>query len=1196
MPAAPLPPNEDARQNAVRSYSILNGERDQWTDDLVRAASLMTGCPIALVTILDEERQWFKGCIGLDVSGTPREQAFCGYTILGAAPLVVEDAAIDPRFDGNPLVTGEPGIRFYAGVPIHDEDGYALGSLCVIDRVPRSISSEQLGGLTSLASLVSQHIASAHRHDAIMGSALDAIITIDEASNVVEFNEPASKIFGYTAKEAVGHSLAELIVPPALRAAHTAGMKRYLETGEGPVLGKRIEITAIRKGGEEFPVELAISPWKLGGKRCFTAFIRDITEAQELNAELRVTRFTMEHAVDGVMWVAPDARFMYANRAALENLGYSSDEIRTMRVFDIEAMLTEDQWPGHWEELRERRSLLLESEHRRRDGSVFPVEISCNYIEHEGQEFNCVIVRDMTERVASEAALRESENRFRDIAQAAGEAIWETDADGRYTYASEQIATLFGEQPEEVIGTRLQDRLVVDDANRATGILIRAAEKRAPFRNVELRYRSADGSIRWLHLSGRPLHDEGGALTGYRGLSLDVTEFKESGIRRRRHTELQGIVRSAVSMFIDPAQFDDATSKLLSEISEFYEADGAYAAFYEGDGWRVHRGWRRHRDGPPGERPATKTTEPPEPASLTRDQIIVHEMDSGRRRTSHVGIPVFIDGKADGYIGFDGCRRSPALFEDKQALLLSLAESMGHAIELERRRAALVESAEKLETALTRANEANAAKSAFLAHMSHELRTPLTAVLGFARMLREGKQDAGQTEDLLQKIDSNGQSLLSIINAILDLSKVEAGAVEARREPTRVLDCVRQAAAAASGTAIAKGLSFTVGVGTGVPETIHTDPVRLIQILTNLLGNAVKYTDSGSVALRIAATDGRIRFDVEDTGPGIGPDLRSRVFDPFDRGIARGDGGGTGLGLAIARRLVELLDGEISFASTPGEGSVFSVEFPLDNAAGPLLDPGPVSLADLRSAPVRGAADATPLEGIRILLAEDSEHVQEVVSYFLRERGGKVDTCQNGRDAVERLTAGSAEYDIVLMDMQMPVLDGYNATRELRAAGITIPIVALTAHGMQHERDQCLAAGCDDYISKPVEPDDLAAVCSRLAGKEPSEPARDRTHPEERPAGPQSAAGMLEQLSERFRLHLIEQADGFTRDLGGSTLDLDGIRKRVHKIAGAAGNLGYPEVTEVARACENLVRAGEAETRIRQGLQDVINTIRSRTT
>ncbi|MEM1331415.1 MAG: PAS domain S-box protein [Planctomycetota bacterium] len=1195
MPAAPLPPDEHARQRAVRSYSILNGQRDDWTDELVRSASLMTGCPIALVTILDEEQQWFKGCIGLGVNGTPREQAFCGYTILGAAPLVVEDAAADPRFDDNPLVTGDPGIRFYAGVPIVDEDGYALGSLCVIDRAPRSISPDQLEGLQSLASLVSRHIASAHRHDAIMGSALDAIVTIDDKSRVIEFNKPASDIFGYTSDEAVGQPLAELIIPPGLREAHAAGMRHYLETGEGPVLRKRIEINAIRKGGEEFPVELAISPWKLGGQQCFTAFIRDITEAHELNAELRVTRFTMEHAVDGIMWVAQDAGFLYGNRAACENLGYSPDEIRQLRVFDIDVMLPEGQWPAHWAELRERKSLLLESKHRRRDGSVFPVEISCNYIEHEGQEFNCVIVRDMTERVAAQAALRESENRFRDIAQAAGEAIWETDADGRYTYASEQITSLLGRPPGDIVGTTLKDWLVDEDANRAAGVLLRAAEDHAPFRNVELRYRSADGDVRWLRLSGRPLHSEQGALTGFRGLSLDVTDFKESGIRRRRHTELQGIVRAVVSMFIDPTQFDDAILKLLSEISEFYEADGAYAAFYEDDGWRINRGWRRYRDEASDAPPETPPTLPPSPTELLRDQIVFRDMESGRRTTSHIGIPVFVDGAADGYIGFDGCRRSPAKLEDKQALLLSLAESMGHAIELERRRAALVDSAQKLEEALARANEANAAKSAFLAHMSHELRTPLTAVLGFARMLREGKQDANQSQELLSKIDSNGQSLLSIINDILDLSKVEAGAVEARREPTRVLDCVRQAADSASGAAIDKGLSFTIRVESSVPETILTDSMRLIQILTNLLGNAVKYTHAGSVTLRISASDDGIRFDVEDTGPGIDPEIQKRVFDAFDRGIARGDGGGTGLGLAIATRLVDLLGGNLSLTSVLGEGSIFSVRLDLDDVTGPLLAPGIVSLDDLRSEPSRGPGDDAPLKGVRILLAEDSEHVQEVVAYFLRERGAFVHVCGNGREAVDRLTADPEGIDLVLMDMQMPVLDGYNATRELRAQGLRIPIVALTAHGMQHERDQCLAAGCDDYISKPVEPDYLASVCGRLVGENPVKQLRVDDAPETGPVETQTATDMLDQLSQRFRAHLISQADGFAKDLEAPTIDLESVRRRVHKIAGAAGNLGFPEITEVSRRCENLIRADENEEVVRTSLQNVIDTIRSST-
>ncbi len=1194
MPAAPFPSDEQARQRAVRSYASLSGDRDDWTDELVRAASLMTGCPIALVTILDGERQWFRGCIGLDVSGTPREQAFCGYTILGTKAMVVEDASTDPRFHDNPLVTGEPRIRFYAGVPIIDENGQPLGSLCVIDRKPRSISAEQIAGLESLSALVSRQIASAHRHDAIMGSALDAIVTIDSAGRVIEFNQPATAIFGYEASEAIGQPLAELIVPPQLRDAHRAGMQRYLETGEGPVLGKRIEISAMRKGGQEFPVELAISPWKLGGEECFTAFIRDITDAHALNAELRVTRFTMEHAVDGIMWVDAQARFMYANRAACENLGYSPAEIQEMSVFDIEGTLTREMWPDHWAELRDRKSLLIESTHRRRDGSVFPVEISCNFIEHEGQEFNCVIVRDATERLASQAALQRSDRRFRDIAEAAGEAIWETDSETRYTYASEQIHAIMGTPRSDLMGKTLLECIVAEDAGRVSALLARSAHTREPFRGIEARYRHSDGQVRWLRISGRALHDDQ-ELIGFRGLSLDVTESNEAASRRRRHMELQGIVRSVVSMFIEPGAFDDASARLLSEIGAFYEAESAHVLFLEKGVWNLHRGWAREPASGSVTTGCAERWQAPDKTALMRDSIVVQQMTDARRETSHLGIPVFVGGEAYGYIGFDRCRRVPSVLEEKQALLLSLAESMGHAIELERNRQALVDSAERLEVALEKANEANAAKSAFLAHMSHELRTPLTAVLGFGRMLRDHGEHDPRTIELLSKIDSNGQSLLNIINSLLDLSKVEAGAVVARHEPAELLRCIRRAADAAIGTAEIKGIDFHILIRSGVPRVVKTDQVRLSQILTNLLGNAVKYTLEGSVTMHVGIRGEQLLFEVEDTGPGIGQPEAQRVFEAFDRGAVHEDGGGTGLGLAIAKRLAELMGGAISLDSEPGRGSVFSVVLPLERIGDDVMNPGELDLSRTIGDRVDAAEPSELLAGVRVLLAEDSEHVQDVIAYFLRARGAIVEVCQNGLEATEQIAQNPSGFDLVLMDMQMPVLDGYNATREIRKRGLRLPIVALTAHGMQHERDRCLAAGCDDYISKPVEPDYLASVCHQLIseredpGPAPANPSPAQSH------GRTDSAGMLEELSRRFRSHLIEQASQFESELHASSLDRAEIAKRVHKIAGAAGNLGFPEVTGAAQASERVLRSNAGEADARAGLRNLITTIRSAT-
>lgn len=1186
MPAAPLPENEPQRLASLASLSLLDGTRDEWTDDLVQAASSMTDCPIGLVTIVEAERQWFRGCIGLDVTGTPREQAFCGYTILSKEPLVVRDALQDPRFVDNPLVTGEPHIRFYAGVPIYDDEGIALGSLCVIDSKPRELSAYQIRGLVSMARLVSTQISMARRHDAILSASLDAIITINSSSEVIEFNETATAMFGYERSEAIGASLANLIIPPELREAHHQGMKRYLATGEGPALGKRIEITAIRRNGAVFPVELAISPTHISGKRCFTAFVRDISDTNELNAALRLTRFTVDHARDAVMWVAPDASFTYVNETACERLGYSADELLTKKVFDIDSMLGPADWAAHWDDLRKKRSLLLESVHRCRDGTSFPVEVACNYIVHEGKEFNCAVARDVTDRKAAEHALAESEERFRDIAEAAGEYIWETDVAGQFTFASGPLEAQLGRSRPEIIGYPMPSFLIPDHASSLIKLMKKAADEREPFRNVELCCRFVDGSVRWQRLSGKALFDEAGLLAGYRGMGLDITEFKVAAEMRRRVVTLQNMARSVIALFLDPDAYQRAVARMLSVIAEFYLADRATVFERQEGGWSVDARWGMPYQGQTETSLCQETIE--RHASVANPlEIAVFHFEHGE--VWSLGVPVAVDRDVSVYVLFESCRLNPPPTPTEIELLSGIRNGMGHAIERSRSKAELIDAAKKLEAALILANQASDAKTAFLAHMSHELRTPLTAVLGFGKVLRSSQHSEASRQSILAKIDQNGQALLGIINSILDLTKIETGAATIRTETVLVSDIIEAASSSFAGTAHGMGLHFEATIEGDVPVSFRTDPMRVVQILTNLVSNAAKYTDHGRVDLIISTLDGvpaQIRFEVRDTGRGISHELQRRVFDAFDRGAASGDGGGTGLGLAIVSRLVELLGGSVSLESKLGSGSTFKVTLPLVDPSEERMARGVVDL----DSTLRPASDdtiaRTRLDGMRILLAEDSEHVREVVQYFLRDRGASVRLCAHGHEAVSLLLDGDERVDLVLMDMQMPVLDGYEATRELRRRGYRGPVVALTAHGMQHDRDRCLAAGCDDYLSKPIDPELLAAVCSRLVRRDS---AAEVQAP--RAAGSaEPAAFSLDSLVARFRIHLGEELKALISP--SAMTDFDSTRRRVHKLAGSAGNLGFPQITSAALACESLIRSGAETERIRGALDDLVRVIR----
>jgi signal transduction histidine kinase/ActR/RegA family two-component response regulator len=385
-------------------------------------------------------------------------------------------------------------------------------------------------------------------------------------------------------------------------------------------------------------------------------------------------------------------------------------------------------------------------------------------------------------------------------------------------------------------------------------------------------------------------------------------------------------------------------------------------------------------------------------------------------------------------------------------------------------------------------------KSRFLANMSHEIRTPMTAILGYAEGILEGGDLTLIPPERLHAVDAikrNGSHLLQIINDILDVSKIEAGRLGIDHISFSVVEIVGEVASMMRIRVVEKGLGVVVEYPTALPETVKGDPTRIRQILVNLVSNAIKFTERGVIRLVTRLidepTNTSIQFEVIDSGIGLSEEQVALVFKPFTQadGSTTRTYGGTGLGLTICNHLVAALGGTIEVESALGSGSTFRVTLPLEALEGVPLIENP---SDVVKAAACGSEESlwTGSLDCRILLAEDAPDNQRLIQQILQQAGAEVSIADNGHAALERALEAREDgqpFDVILMDMQMPVLDGYEATRALRRADYDLPIIALTAHAMSTDRDRCLAAGCNDFATKPIDRASLIRVLAHSVGK-----------------------------------------------------------------------------------------------------------------
>jgi PAS domain S-box-containing protein len=762
---------------------------------------------------------------------------------------------------------------------------------------------------------------------------------------------------------------------------------------------------------------------------------------------------------------------------------------------------------------------------------------------------------DVTERKLAEDQLRESEERFRSMADGAPVLIWIAGEDKLCTYFNRPWLDFTGRTMEQEQGNGWVEGVHPDDLARCMETYLAAFDARQPFA-MEFRLRRKDGEFRWLLDNGVPRFRKDGSFQGYIGSCVDITEqkFAEETQRRfellfRNNPALMAISTLPERRFVEVNDAflkslgydrDDILGKTAEQLDLFVQPDELSAVSAE-----------------------------------LRERGRIADMEIQVRRRDGEILDVMFSGEI---IHSQGRKYFLTVTVDITARKRAEADLQNVNI--------------RLEQALQQADSANRSKSEFLANMSHEIRTPMNGVIGMTGLLLNTALNAEQRR-YARTIRSSGEALLTLLNDILDFSKIEAGRLDLEKIDFNLPLVLDAFASPLALQARDKGLEFLFETQPDVPSELVGDPGRLRQILTNLAGNAVKFTERGQVSVRAnlvaeTETDVVIRFTVRDTGIGIPPELQQKLFQKFtqaDSSTTRRYGG-TGLGLAISKQLAELMGGEIGVNSDVGVGSEFWFTVRLDKAA------QGTGHAEKAIASASAALPKVRRSGARILVAEDNPVNQEVTLGILRHLGLQANAVNNGAEAVETLK--NEHYALVLMDVQMPEMDGLEATRHIRdprstALNPRIPIIAMTAGAMRGDRERCLEAGMDGHVTKPVElrfliealntwlpHDNLQTSPSALTAAatdgstEPDVPVHDRAG---MLARLMHNADLAERTTSRFLESVPTQIETLRQSLEFGDFATAG--REAHSIKGAAGCLGGERLRCAALKLEEAAHAGD---------------------
>ncbi|MFD2553594.1 response regulator [Sphingobacterium tabacisoli] len=1000
----PVPPEELERLHRLQSYGLLGLGKEPELDVFAQAACLISDCPSALIAMMEENTQLIQSCVGMELDSVERSNTVCQYTIMSREALVIEDTFEDPRTSHNPLIR-EGGIRFYAGVPLLDDEGYVLGTICVIDFVPKSLSEKQISSLEQLGQAVSKILLGKKRKvqagyfEEIFQVTNNIICVLDEGYDIKEVNP--------TFMQALNVSIDECIGQPFYQVLHSEKEVLYSELMHtmGAEEGGRLTTKTRIADDSEIVIEWYFKSDDVN--RGVLAFGRNVTKEIEekikLESSERRFRNFFENTIGLVSMHDMQGNILAVNEKGRTLLKYKEDEVRGLNLRQLVPVNLVGRLEEYFLRINANKEdsgmMVLET----KDGErIYWLYHNVVEIDSEGQQYVMSTALNMNERIQLERDLLRTKQILEQTNMVAQVGGWEVDFDEKEVYWSDSTKLIHGVDksfvPDLKSALDFYEKESRDLLQKAFDEAIREGK---PY-DMELRLLKNNGELIWVRVKGIPEYEDNVCKRIF-GIIQDIDQSKTLYLElERKEAMLQTFVNyvpASVAMFDRDFNYVSVSNRWLED-------------------------FHRRSNNPLQENLFDLFSDIPEKRrKIYEDALQGKAYKNTNEIIEAIGHaePLHYNWEVRPWYLADGTIGGITIFIQNISESVKINEELIKAKEL--------------------ADLASKAKSEFLANMSHEIRTPLNGVIGFSDLLLKTPLNEIQ-QQYLNYINESGNSLLNIINDILDFSKIESGKLELFIDRFNVYELTSQVINVVLYQAQRKDIELLLNIEQGLPDYIWVDEARIKQVMINLLGNAVKFTNHGEIELKIEklALDERnlsLRFSVRDTGIGIPVEKQQRIFDAFtqeDSSVSKRYGG-TGLGLTISNNLLKYMGSKLCLDSELGKGSVFffDIDVPYEYA---------------------GDDEEENLAIDRVLIVDDNANNRNILQHMLAYKKIDSETAENGMEALQLLMRGE-RFDVILMDYHMPILSGLETIDKIKELflkqGEAVPLVVLHTSSEEHE-------------------------------------------------------------------------------------------------------------------------------------------------